>query len=186
VLECNASLAATAAVLRQQDANRDWHPVAYLSQTFNPVERNYEIYDRELLAIVRAFEQWRHYLKGTGNQVQVLTDHKNLTYFRSPWRLNRRQARWQLFLSQFDLQLVHCPGRQLVQADALTRKWPIHLSDDNVNEILLPNQLFASKPTICNCVASILLASIDTSVDPILVVEEPILLVDTINRQLPR
>jgi hypothetical protein len=66
-LECDASLTATAAVLRQQDANRDWHPITYLSQTFNPVERNYEIYDRELLAIVRALEQWRYYLEGTGN-----------------------------------------------------------------------------------------------------------------------
>jgi hypothetical protein len=81
VLECDASLAATAAVLRQQDVNGDWHQVAYLSQTFNPAERNYEIYDRELLAIVRALEQWRHYLEGTGKQVQVLMNHKNLTYF---------------------------------------------------------------------------------------------------------
>jgi hypothetical protein len=52
VLECDASLAATTAVLRQQDANGDWHPVTYLSQTFNPAERNYKIYNRELLAIV--------------------------------------------------------------------------------------------------------------------------------------
>jgi hypothetical protein len=186
VLECDASLAATAAVLRQQDVNGDWHPVAYLSQTFNPAERNYEIYDRELLAIVRALKQWRHYLEGTGKQVQVLTDHKNLTYFRSPQRLNRRQARWQLFLSQFDLQLVHCPGRQLVRADALTRKWPTHLLDDNVDEILLPNRLFASKPTLRNRIASVLLASIDTTVNPINVVEEPTLLVDTTNRKLPK
>jgi hypothetical protein len=57
VLECDASLAATARVLRQQDANRDWHPVAYLSQMFNPAERNYKIYDRELLATVQALEQ---------------------------------------------------------------------------------------------------------------------------------
>jgi hypothetical protein len=52
VLECDASLAATAAVLQQRNANRDWHPVTYLSQTFNPAKRNYKIYDRELLAIV--------------------------------------------------------------------------------------------------------------------------------------
>jgi hypothetical protein len=186
MLECDASLAAIAAVLRQQDTNGDWHLVVYLSQTFNLAERNYEIYDRELLAIVRALEQWRHYLEGTGNQVQVLTDHKNLTYFRSPRRLNRRQARWQLFLSQFDLQLVHCPGRQLVQVDALTRKWPTHLLNDNVDEILLPNQLFASKPTIRNCIASVLLALIDTAIDPIPVVDEPMLLVDTTNRQLSK
>jgi hypothetical protein len=90
VLECDASLAATAAVLQQQDANGDWHPVAYLSQTFNPAERNYEIYDRELLAIMQALGQWRHYLEGTGNQVQVLTGYKNLNYFQSPQRLNCR------------------------------------------------------------------------------------------------
>jgi hypothetical protein len=90
MLECDASLAATAAVLRQQDANRNWHPVTYLSQMFNLAERNYEIYNRELLAIVQALEQWRHYLEGTGKQVQVLTDYKNLTYFRSPCRLNHR------------------------------------------------------------------------------------------------
>jgi dUTP pyrophosphatase len=109
-----------------------------------------------------------------------------LTYFQSPRRLNHRQARWQLFLSQFDLQLVHCPERQLVQADALTRKWPTHLPDDNIDEILLPDQLFASKPTIRNRIASVLLASIDTTVDPIPVVEEPTLLVDTTNGRLPK
>ena len=56
VIESDASLITTAAVLRQQDINGDWHPVVYLSQSLLPAERNYEIYDRELLAIVRALE----------------------------------------------------------------------------------------------------------------------------------
>ncbi|GJE98040.1 polyprotein, partial [Phanerochaete sordida] len=143
VLECDASLVATAAVLRQQDVNGEWHPVAYLSQTLLPAERNYEIYDRELLAIVRALETWRHYLHGAHHPIRILTDHKNLTYFRSARRLNRRQARWHLFLSQFDYTLHHCPGTQLVQADTLTRnRLPTHTADDNVDIILLPDTVF--------------------------------------------
>ena len=92
LIESDASLFATAAVLRQQDVNGNWLPVAYLSQFFNPAEHNYEIYDRELLTIIRALEAWRHYLEGSPYPVRILTDHKNLTYFWSPKRLNRRQA----------------------------------------------------------------------------------------------
>ena len=114
IIESDASLTMTAVVLRQQDVNRDWHSVAYLSQSLLPAERNYEIYDRELLAIVRALEAWRHYIMGGPHAVRVLTDHKNLTYFRSPQKLNRRQARWHLFLSQFNYVLHHYPESQLV------------------------------------------------------------------------
>ena len=57
-IECDASKYASGAVLTQQDSNGDRHPVAYLSKTFSETERNYEIYDRELLAIIRALEEW--------------------------------------------------------------------------------------------------------------------------------
>ena len=52
-------------------------------------ERNYEIYDRELLGIVRALTEWWHYLEGSPHPVEVLSDHKNLTYFRTAQKLNR-------------------------------------------------------------------------------------------------
>ena len=144
VIESDASLTTTAAVLRQQDVNGDWHPVAYLSQSLLPAKRNYEIYDRELLAIVRALEAWRHYIMGGPHAMCILTDHKNLTYFWSPQKLNRRQARWHLFLSQFNYVLHHCPGSQLVQADALTRTThPTHTKDDNIDLILLTDNKFA-------------------------------------------
>jgi deoxyuridine 5'-triphosphate nucleotidohydrolase len=81
---------------------------------------------------------------------------------------------------------VHCPGRLLVQADALTRKWPTHLPDDNIDKILLPNRLFVSKPTLCNRIASVLLASIDTTIDPMPIIDKPVLLVDTTSEQLSR
>ena len=82
-IECDASKVATGAVLRQLGTDGLWHPCAYLSKTFSEPERNYQIYDRELLAIIRALEAWRHYLQGAKHPVQILSDHKNLTYFRS-------------------------------------------------------------------------------------------------------
>ena len=57
-VESDASKFATGAVLRQADANGDMHPCAYLSKSFDAAQRNYEIYDRELLGIVRALEEW--------------------------------------------------------------------------------------------------------------------------------
>ena len=144
VIESDTSLTTTVAVLQQQNVNGDWHPVVYLSQSLLPAERNYKIYDRELLAIVRALEAWRHYFMGGPYAVRILTDHKNLTYFRSPQKLNQRQARCHLFLSQFNYVLHHCPGSQLVQADALTRTThPTHTKDDNIDLILLTDDKFA-------------------------------------------
>ena len=68
-------------------------PCSYLSQSFNIMERNYEIYDRELLAIIQALTEWRHYLLRSPHPVTVLLDHKNLTYFQTAQKLNRQQAR---------------------------------------------------------------------------------------------
>ena len=81
---------------------------------------------------------------GGPHTVRTLTDHKNFMYFRSPQKLNRRQARWHLFLSQFNYILHHCSGSQLVQVDAFTRTThPIHTKDDNVDLILLTDDKFA-------------------------------------------
>jgi hypothetical protein len=112
-LATDASLVATGAVLLQTDENGAYHPCGYLSQSFNPAEQNYQIYDRELLAIIRALKAWRHYLEGNPHPVIVFTDHKNLLYFQSAQNLTRRQARWQLTLNEFDLELHHVPGTKL-------------------------------------------------------------------------
>ena len=87
-IECDASKYASGAVLTQQDNNGDRHPVAFLSQTFNEMERNYEIYDRELLAIIWALEEWRHYIQGSRHTTIIYSDHQNLIYFRSAQKLN--------------------------------------------------------------------------------------------------
>ena len=109
-IEADASKYATGAVLTQTDPNGDRHPVAFLSKTFTEAERNYEIYDRELLGVIRALEEWRHYIQGSGHTTIVYMDHQNLTYFKLAQKLNRRQARWALYLSEFDIKLVHVPS----------------------------------------------------------------------------
>ena len=86
-VECDASQVATGAVLQQQNNAGQWLPIAYLSHSLSPAERNYQIYDKELLAIIRAFEAWRHYLEGSPHPIQVISDHKNLTYWKSAQKL---------------------------------------------------------------------------------------------------
>ena len=142
-IECDASKVATGAVLRQQGPDGLWHPCAYLSRSFTQAERNYQIYDRELLAIIRALEAWRHFLQGSPHPVEVLSDHKNLTYFRTAQKLNRRQARWHLFLSEFNIVLKHQPGKTLTQADALSRRSG-HDGGENDNKdiVVLVPELF--------------------------------------------
>ena len=93
-------------------------PISFISKTLSPAERNYEIYDRELLAIIRALKEWRHYIQGSPHTTIVLSDHKNLTYYREAKKLNRRQAQWSLYLSEFDVKLVHTLGSKMVQSDA--------------------------------------------------------------------
>ena len=68
------------------------HPIAYYSATFTPTERNYDIYERELLAILKALEHWRPHLAATEIPVTVLTDHANLTFWKNPRKVNRRVA----------------------------------------------------------------------------------------------
>src|SRR6201996_9315309 len=88
-VEADSSDFATGAVLSQQNPEDEkWHPVAFLSKSLSPVERNYEIHDKEMLAIVRALEEWRHFLEGTEHRFEIWTDHKNLEYFMSAKKLN--------------------------------------------------------------------------------------------------
>ncbi|KAE8826953.1 hypothetical protein HRS9139_08125 [Pyrenophora teres f. teres] len=74
------------------------------------------------MGIIRAFEEWEPELMGSGHQVSVVTDHKNLEYFMSSKSLTRRQARWSIFLSQFDFKISYAPGEQNGEADALSRR----------------------------------------------------------------
>jgi RNase H-like domain found in reverse transcriptase/Reverse transcriptase (RNA-dependent DNA polymerase) len=142
-IESDASKYASGAVLTQTDINGDRHPVAFLSKTFTDMERRYEIYDRELLGIVWALKEWRHYIQRSGHTTLIHTDHQNLTYFWKAQKLSDRQARWSLFLSEFDIKLQHLPGNKMILSDALSRR-PDHCpeEDEMKEEILLLDDLF--------------------------------------------
>jgi len=85
---------ATGAVLSQQSTtDGKWHPVAFYSKSLSSMERNYKIHDKEMLAIICALEEWRHFLEGATHPVEIWTDHKSLEYFMTAKKLNYRQAR---------------------------------------------------------------------------------------------
>src|SRR5262249_34966580 len=120
-----------------------WLPVAFLSKAMNETQRNYEIYDKELLAIMTALDSWRHLLMGAREEFEIYTDHKNLDYFRKPQKLNGRQARWMTQLANYNYSLHHRPGASMKKADSLSRR-PDHNrgEKDNENLTLLKPQHF--------------------------------------------
>jgi RNase H-like domain found in reverse transcriptase/Integrase zinc binding domain len=120
VIETNASDYALAAILSQVEPNREIHPIAYLSRTFSNTELNYDMHDKELMAIYEAFKAWHHYLEGTKVLIDVVMDHKNLEYFCTTWILSRRQARWSMFLSKFNMVIRFHPGYLETKPDAPT------------------------------------------------------------------
>jgi hypothetical protein len=144
VVETDASDYVSAGILSQYDDEGILHPVAFYSKKHSPAECNYEIYDKELLAIVRAFEEWRPHLEGSSHPIQVLSDHKNLEYFMTTKLLNRRQARWSEFLSRFDFKIVYRPGKAGGKPDALTRR-SVDIPKEG-DERLLANQHAVLKP----------------------------------------
>lgn len=122
IVETDSSDYVSAGVMSQYDEEGILHPIAFFSKKLSATECNYEIYDKELLAIIRCFEEWRPELEGTPSPIKVITDHRNLEYFMSTKLLNRRQARWSEFLSRFNFKIVYRPGKQGVKPDALTRR----------------------------------------------------------------
>ncbi len=108
-VEADASEGAVSAVLSQQQ-NRVWCLVAFMSKSLSTTEQNYEIYDKELLAIMLMLSEWRHYLMGATKDVEIWMDHQNLQYFRLPQKLNQRQARWVTELAKYNFVLRHKPG----------------------------------------------------------------------------
>ena len=97
-----------------------------------------------MLAIIRALEEWRHFLEGAHHKFEIWTDHKNLEYFMMAKKLNRRQARWSLYLSRFEFSMCHHPGQSMGKADALSRRADHgDGSNDNERVVLLDPGLFA-------------------------------------------
>ncbi|GLB43819.1 putative chromo (CHRromatin Organisation MOdifier) domain containing protein [Lyophyllum shimeji] len=132
-IEADASDYASGAVLSQLQS-KAWHPMAYLSKSFTAAERNYEIHDKEMLAIIRALKEWRYLVQGSRHKIEIWTDHKNLEYFLTARKLNRRQVRWSVLLADYDYTLKHRLGKTMLKPDALSRR-PDHKEGvDNDND----------------------------------------------------
>src|SRR5258708_193720 len=121
-LKCDASNFATGAVLSQAQADGMHQPIAFMSKGFSDAECNYQIHDKEMLAIMHTLDKWHHFLEGVTEKFKILTDHRNLAYFRDAQKLNCRQARWSLFLSCFDFSLCHQPGWLMGKPDTLSQR----------------------------------------------------------------
>ena len=106
-------------------------PIAIYSKNLLPAECNYEIYDKELLAIVRCLEHWRPELESIDVPVQIFTDHKSLEYFMHTKELTRRQARWAEKLADYNFKIMYRSGKSNGKADALTRLPGSVPADDN-------------------------------------------------------
>ena len=134
VMETDASGWVTAATLSQYGDDDVLHPCAFFSRKMAPAECNYEIYDKEMLAIIRALEEWDAELRSVPRFL-ILTDHKNLEYFMTTRKLNERQVRWSLVLARYNFTLQYRPGKLGGLPDSLTRRpqdLPANAEDERV------------------------------------------------------
>ena len=129
----------TGRVLSMECKDRKQKPVAYLSKSLNEMEKNYEIHDKKMLAVIKGLENWRHLLEGIHFKFEIWTDHKNLKYFMKTQKLNWRQAQQALYLSRFDFLLKHVPEVKMGKADGLSRRpdWKIEVENDNDNQVVI-------------------------------------------------
>src|SRR5882757_9259497 len=121
------------------------HPIAYYSVTFTPTERNYDIYERELLAVLKALQNWRPHLAWTPHPFTLITDHANLTFWKHPRKVNRRVARWYGELQDYWFKIKHVPGKTHTAADFLSRPFIDNKGErDNEDVVVLPPKLFVN------------------------------------------
>ena len=155
-IETDASQAGIAGILSQQGPEGHWHPVAFVSKKLTPAERNWDVRDLELFAIVYSFKAWRHYLEGAQHTVEVWSDHDNLRGMRALTAVSGRVTRWYHYLSAYDFTVHHRPGKSN-PADAPSRR-PDYEETREVENVL-PSllrklQLSEARPTVASVIAT--------------------------------
>src|SRR5882672_8542257 len=140
VVETDASDYAIAAIVSQiSPDDGDIHLIVFYSHSMQPAELNYEIYDKELLAIFEAFRQWRNYLEGSAHVVLMLSDHKNLEYFTTTKQLTHRQVCWSEYLSGFNYLICYRAGRLGTKPDVLTHRDDVYPLGENSYTLANPH-----------------------------------------------
>jgi hypothetical protein len=122
MLETDASDYTIGAVCSQPDNSNDIHPLGYFSRKLKDAELNYDIHDKELLAIVEALNKWSTCCKSTKHSIRILSDHKNLEYRQTKKDLNLRQACWAEQLANYDFKIMYRPGKLAGKPDILSRE----------------------------------------------------------------
>jgi len=154
-IETDASDYAIGAICSQPDEKGILHPVAYYSRKLKDPERNYDIHDKELLAIVDALRKWDTYCKTTGSKITILTDHKNLEYWKTKKDLNLQQTRWGERLANYDFMIKYRPGKLAGKPDIVSRESGDSPGEGDIKHgqnhgrILLPEEAFEA-PRIDN------------------------------------
>ncbi len=136
-LKMNMSDEAIKACISQSNDKKRLHLIAFHSRKLTDAELNYKIHDKELLAIVDSFKQWRVYLEESRHQIQVYTNHKNLLYFMIMKVLNRKQIKWSKKLSSYNFQIQYQKKSENLKINVLSRRAD-HMTDKSqINQTIL-------------------------------------------------
>lgn len=132
---------------------------------FNEAERNYDIHDCKLLAVFRGLTHWHHTLLSSPFETTILTDHKNLKYYREPHHINHRITHYVQCLQDYNFVIKHIPG-DTNKVDTLSRRPDYDMgANDNINVTVLPPHLFIQSTTlVCLFSQATTLSSIDKRV----------------------
>ena len=152
-LQTDASKYGVGVVLSQEGGTkgvtpRKRHPVAYYSATFTPTQQKYNIYEKELLVVVKLLEHWRAYLAWGKHQFIVLTDHANLTFWKHPRKLNDRTAHWHAKLQDYDFKIQHVKGKVNSAADTLSQVDDMEKCKEREPTIVIPSKSFLNTTTL--------------------------------------
>jgi hypothetical protein len=128
------------------DLDSLWHLIVFQSASFKEAERNYKIWDCEMLAITGALKDWRQFLAGLDNPFEIWTDHRNLEFWRTTQHLTRCQACWALLLADYNFVLVHKPGKENGIANPLSRlsRFQVTDAEDNQDQLVLNPKRFVT------------------------------------------
>lgn len=121
-IHTDASDSAIAATIEHRYVCGHTQPIAFFSKKLGKAEQNYTVHDKELLAIVKTFREFRSWLHGSPDPIKVWSDHAALKHFLTTTKLTQRHARWAESLGEFRFVIQHVKGRENRAADALSRK----------------------------------------------------------------